>query len=633
MSVVVCGFSLVQRRLEPAGHAFHAAHEKPLLEVRRRGKDAPTKVTGEGSDDDAEAPGDASWRKKRKEGGTKSSALKLSPALTGVDLYALLEVTENASAEQIKKQYRKLVLQHHPDKYKNEGDTSAAAGDVADDPSKKGVSEKDMVFIKIQEAYEVMSDPAKRRQYDSSLDFDDNMPDEVDGNLGFYGTFGPAFQRNARWSCRHPVPELGTETTDIAKVHKFYDFWFNFESWRDFSMHDEFNLEEAEFREERRWMERQNQKVRKKYQDGERRRILRLAETAERWDPRIRAEREEREAKKREEKERRARLKQEEDAAKRREEEERRQREECERADQEEKERLEREQRKEVKQAAKSLRQRAKKSVQSRCKLSEPEMEELQELCLSLDTEPLEALCKRLEALPSSRQQAEAIVREELKQWRARQSGEQEEQAKQREEARLREKQKTSEPKDAVTTAWAAEEMGLLAKGLQKFPGGLGGRWALIAQFLTQTGFPRTEKEVIEKTKEMSDGQSLRSMGAQVAADLTSLKTPKAKASAAVPAAAPPVAAGEATKAPGAAASGAKSSAVGAEAGGKAAVAESEWSAEQQRALEAALQKHPASVDKNERWRLIAEDVPGKTKAQCVDRFKFLRDQLTKQRK
>merc|ERR1712060_285603 len=102
-----------------------------------------------------------------------------------------------------------------------------------------------------------------------------------------------------------PVPDLGDEKTDMNKVHKFYDFWFNFETWRDFSMHDEYNTEEAEFREEKRWMERQNQRGRKKYENDERKRLIRLAETAERLDPRIRAEREEKEAKKREEKERR----------------------------------------------------------------------------------------------------------------------------------------------------------------------------------------------------------------------------------------------------------------------------------------------------------------------------------------
>jgi hypothetical protein len=45
------------------------------------------------------------------------------------------------------------------------------------------------------------------------------------------------------------------------------------------------------------------------------------------------------------------------------------------------------------------------------------------------------------------------------------------------------------------------------------------------------------------------------------------------------------------------------------------------WSAEQQKALEDALRKHKAA-GKDEKWDLIAGDVPGKTKADCVQRFK-----------
>ena len=49
--------------------------------------------------------------------------------------------------------------------------------------------------------------------------------------------------------------------------------------------------------------------------------------------------------------------------------------------------------------------------------------------------------------------------------------------------------------------------------------------------------------------------------------------------------------------------------------------AASEWSAEQQKLLEAALQQFPASVGA-ERWVRIAESVPGKTKGECVKRYK-----------
>ena len=64
------------------------------------------------------------------------------------DYYQILGVSRNAAQEQIKKAYRKLAMQHHPDR----------------NPSKeKWANEK---FKEINEAFGVLGDPEKRRQYD-----------------------------------------------------------------------------------------------------------------------------------------------------------------------------------------------------------------------------------------------------------------------------------------------------------------------------------------------------------------------------------------------------------------------------------------------------------------------------------
>lgn len=65
------------------------------------------------------------------------------------DYYEILGVSKSASNEEIKRAYRKLALQHHPDR-------------VAPD-KKKEAEEK---FKEISEAYAVLSDPEKRRAYD-----------------------------------------------------------------------------------------------------------------------------------------------------------------------------------------------------------------------------------------------------------------------------------------------------------------------------------------------------------------------------------------------------------------------------------------------------------------------------------
>src|SRR5271170_3084777 len=64
------------------------------------------------------------------------------------DYYEVLGVTKTATADEIRKAFRKLARQHHPD--------------VAKD--KKKAEEK---FKEINEAYEVLSDPEKRKKYDT----------------------------------------------------------------------------------------------------------------------------------------------------------------------------------------------------------------------------------------------------------------------------------------------------------------------------------------------------------------------------------------------------------------------------------------------------------------------------------
>jgi molecular chaperone DnaJ len=63
------------------------------------------------------------------------------------DYYEVLGIAKGASAEEIKKAYRKMAIQYHPDK----------------NPGDKASEEK---FKEVSEAYEVLSDETKRQQYD-----------------------------------------------------------------------------------------------------------------------------------------------------------------------------------------------------------------------------------------------------------------------------------------------------------------------------------------------------------------------------------------------------------------------------------------------------------------------------------
>jgi len=68
--------------------------------------------------------------------------------MAGKDYYKILGVSRSASADEIKKAYRKLAMKYHPDK-------------------NKGNKEAEARFKEISEAYAVLSDPEKRKQYDT----------------------------------------------------------------------------------------------------------------------------------------------------------------------------------------------------------------------------------------------------------------------------------------------------------------------------------------------------------------------------------------------------------------------------------------------------------------------------------
>jgi hypothetical protein len=161
------------------------------------------------------------------------------------DLYALLGLSKRvkASQEDIRRAHRELCLRFHPDTIKI---NVPEAGDT------------DTLFKAISHANDVLSDPQRRLVYDSKDGPEIRLP-STDGD--FYREFGDAFKRAAYWSVRNPVPRLGNESTPDDVVDDFYDFWFSFNSWRDWSFDAEHDVGKAEGRDERRHMERENDRI------------------------------------------------------------------------------------------------------------------------------------------------------------------------------------------------------------------------------------------------------------------------------------------------------------------------------------------------------------------------------------
>ena len=475
--------------------------------------------------------------------------------------------------------------------------------------------------------------------YDSTvLFFDDSIPPPRERLLAdpallytdedFYGLFGPVFERNLRFDARlrpdiqaktkntsakrksfqhSKTPQLGNADTPMKEVHAFYEYWVHFESWRDFSgqaadeLEVENDLENAESRYEKRWIQQQIDKRAKQLKKAELSRIQTLVERAMEADPRLRQERQaERLAKEK--------AKQEiidEQERKRQEVILRQQQEEIELEAErvaKQQEKIEREQqKKQLRKARQQLRRMSSDSFRDDTIYSDVyDMEQdVEFLCTTLSLEELTMLNEAADG----KDEADCL---RLIQTHAEQI-----------KVRLTEGDAANCDTSIETPAsssnnggssilqsrnvikkdsnpWTSQELTALAKAVKKYPGAGANRWDTICSYintLCQQDIPRTKEECIEKFNQVAK---------QTAKDDSFLAN------------------GDST-APGIAAKSAAPMDVS---------SNDEWNAEQDKQLQDGLAKYPASMDKNERWASIAKGVTGKTKKDCVQRFKAIRDAI-----
>ncbi|XP_068829440.1 dnaJ homolog subfamily C member 2 isoform X2 [Capricornis sumatraensis] len=459
------------------------------------------------------------------------------------DHYAVLglgHIRYKATQRQIKAAHKAMVLKHHPDKRK-------AAGE----PIKEGDND---YFTCITKAYEMLSDPVKRRAFNSvDPTFDNSVPSKSEAKDNFFEVFSPVFERNSRWSNKKNVPKLGDMNSSFEDVDAFYSFWYNFDSWREFSYLDEEEKEKAECRDERRWIEKQNRATRAQRKKEEMNRIRTLVDNAYSCDPRIKKFKEEEKAKKEAEKKAKADAKRKEQEAKEK-------------------------QRQAELEAARLAKEKEEEEVRQQALLAKKE-KDIQKKAIKKERQKLRNSCKIEEINEQIRKEKEEA------------------------EARMRQASKNAEKSAGGggngSKHWSEDDLQLLIKAVNLFPAGTNSRWEVIANYMnihSSSGVKRTAKDVIGKAK------SLQKLDPHQKDDINKKAFDKFKKEHGVVPQADNATPSERFEGP--------------------CTDFTPWTTEEQKLLEQALKTYP--VNTPERWEKIAEAVPGRTKKDCMKRYKEL---------
>ncbi|XP_047310499.1 dnaJ homolog subfamily C member 2 [Impatiens glandulifera] len=589
-------------KYEPAGHSFNDAALKLVGFCKEEEVVSDEKVKEQIHVSSTDYSSSSKGKKKSKE--------------NQQDHYALLglgHLRYLATEDQIKKSYRETALRFHPDKQAAlilAEETEAARQALKDETENR--------FKAIQEAYELLTDPVKRRIYDSTDEFDDEIPTDCSPR-DFFKVFGPAFTRNGRWSVTQPPLLLGDDSTPIKDVDKFYDFWYSFKSWREFPQEEEHDLDHAETRDERRWMERQNAKMSEKARKDDYARIRSLVDNAYKKDPRIQRRKEQLKAEKLMKKEAKlnAKKQQEEEAARL----------------VEEQKRIKEEEDKKAAEAAsnqKKAREKEKKLLRkerTRLRtLSAPVLSlqpfnlteaGIETLCASLDMEQLKSLCDRVEGKEGT--ERAQLIKESLNSDITADNLKPPNGSSTVIPTPTRMNGNVSSEKKKP---WGKEEIELLRKGIQKYPKGTSRRWEVISEYI---GTNRSVEEILKATKTVllqkpDDSKSFDSF----------LEKRKP-----TPSIASPLSARDETEAPPVIAAASKESSASESANNnsqEAAAAADEvvtgdqdvWSAVQAQALIQALKTFPK--DANQRWERVAAAVPGKNVNQCKKKLTSMKE-------
>ncbi|CAK1585213.1 unnamed protein product [Parnassius mnemosyne] len=212
--------------------------------------------------------------------------------------YDVLCVSKEASSSEIKKAYRRLALQWHPDK------------------NLDNLQEAKEQFQLVQNAYEVLSDPQERAWYDNHREqllrgagssYNDDSLDVYpyftpscykgfgDDPQGFYGVYSEVFSKLAAEETDFlddpedvaKIPKFGNSSTPYEEVHEFYAYWMAFSTNKSFVWLDQYEISQGDNRRVIKLMEKENNKIRQKARKERNEEIRRLVSFVRRKDKRV----------------------------------------------------------------------------------------------------------------------------------------------------------------------------------------------------------------------------------------------------------------------------------------------------------------------------------------------------------
>ena len=213
--------------------------------------------------------------------------------------YDVLEVERNASADDLKRAYRKLALQYHPDK------------------NPTSIEESTEKFRAVQQAYEILSDPKERAFYDKHREAilkggEDMVSNELDvmkyfdpavykgfnsDPEGFYAVYSWVFRKVYEEDEPYRddgdisvCPDFGMPDTLYEDgVRDFYNYWQSYCTLKSYVWHDKYDIRQAANRPTVRLMEKENRKLRDAARRNRSEEVRALAAFVKKRDRRVHA--------------------------------------------------------------------------------------------------------------------------------------------------------------------------------------------------------------------------------------------------------------------------------------------------------------------------------------------------------